>query len=82
MALEQHLLELIGIRVPGGTPTLGHHLFATNINLDVPGIVEDKIERRGGFRFDEALIDHRSAVEVEALGQVLDATALRLLCQF
>ena len=77
--LHQLLLKLIGIGVPGRTPTFRDDLFATDIYLDIASIVEDEIEGRGGCRFYETLINDSGTVEVETLGQVLNAARLCLL---
>ena len=79
--LHQLFLELIGVGVPCRTPAFGHYLLATDIHLDITGIVEDEVEARGHVGFDKSLVDHLCAVEHKALRQVFDATRFRLLCQ-
>ena len=74
--------ELIGIGVPGRTPTLGHHLLTVDIHLDIAGIVEDEMVDAAGRSLNEALVGDRGAIELEVLRQVLDAAGLGAIGQF
>ena len=47
-ALSQRRIKLIGIRIPGSTPALGHHLLTIDIHLDIAGIVENEMVRSEG----------------------------------
>ena len=80
--LAQHLVEPVGIGIPGCAPTLGHHLLTVDVDLDVASIIEHELILLVGGGLDEALVDHRRAIETEALGQVLDATGLRQTGRF
>ena len=82
LALRQHFAELIGVGVPGCTPTLSHHFLTSYIYLDISGIIEDEVVDSLLRCFDIAFIHHMGTIELEALGQVLDAPWLRTVSQF
>ena len=84
----QELPKLIGVRIPGRAPSLGHHLFATDKHLDITSIVEHEVVEIISMmtalflRFDESLIDHARAIQIEACRQVLDTSGLSSSGQF
>ena len=70
--------KLIGIRIPGRAPTLGHHLLAVDIDLDIAGIVKNELEKRRALGLDEALVGDIGPSQLEALRQILDTTIVGL----
>ena len=77
--------KLIGIGVPGCTPTLRNNLLAVDIHLHVTRIVKNKlIELLLAFalatalRLDKSFIDDIGTLQVEAFGEILDAAIVCL----
>ena len=82
--------ELIGIGVPSRTPALRHYLLTIDIDLDIARVVQDELIVQftvysGEWTvstvhwLDVAFVNDIGALEVEVLGEVLDAAIVGLL---
>ena len=82
--------ELIGIGVPSRTPALRHYLLTIDIDLDIARVIQDELIVQftvysGEWTvstflwFDVAFVNDIGALEVEVLGEVLDAAIVGLL---
>ena len=85
LALLQFSGELIAIGIPSRTPALRHYLLTVDIDLHIARIVEyELIELFLAFAFttalwlDETLVSDGGTLQVEALGEVLNATIICL----
>ena len=82
--------ELIGIGVPSRTPALRHYLLTIDIDLDIARVIQDELIVQftvysGEWTvstvhwLDVAFVNDIGALEVEVLGEVLDAAIVGLL---
>ena len=77
--------KLIGIGVPGGTPTLRHHFLTVDIHLHITTIIKDKLIVVGlslafaaALGLDKTLIDDVGTHQIHTLRKILDTAVIRL----